>query len=131
MALTNTRIGVVTLEYRGDSLRFSAPMSKMEAIKQEYRVNPYMLLANLAEDPMIGSKLLHFLQVDSDASRDAIGAWLWGDMEATVTDEWREMMVKFISDLIGADKVRALNAYHDQKKVAEEAANTETETAPS
>lgn len=124
MALKNTRIGVVTLDYRGDSLRFSAPMGKMEAIKQEYKVNPYLLLANIAEDPIVGSKLLHFLQVDSDNSRDEIGAWLWGDMEATATDEWKEMMVEFISDLIGADKVRALNSYHDQKKVAEEAAKT-------
>jgi hypothetical protein len=129
MALTNTRIGEVTLSYRGDSLRFSAPMGKMEAIKQEYRVNPYLLLANIAEDPMVGSKLLHFLQVDSDAPRDLIAAWIWGDMEATTTDEWREMMVEFISDLIGADKVRALNDYHDQKKVAAEAAATETATS--
>ena len=129
MALTNTRIGEVTLSYRGDSLRFSAPMHKLEAIKQEYRVNPYLLLANLAEDPIVGSKLLHLLQVDTDAPRDLIAAWIWGDMEAVGTEEWQTMMVAFVSDLIGADKVRALNDYHDQKKA--KAAAATTETAPS
>lgn len=127
MALKSIKPGVHKLVYRGETMHFSAPIGKMEALKQEYGVNPYLLLANIAADPIMGSKVLAFLQVeDEPADQDTIAAWLWHSQDEMMSQEWQEMFIKFISDLTGGNHAKALQSYREKK--AEQEAMTTTET---